>query len=184
MLKPILTLLILTLPISPTTSNTNFIHKSCNTTLYPVLCYSYLSRFATRIGTSPRLLAQTSLAATLSTTRTTSKTLRLYSKTHRLTKREAGAMEDCLEEIDDSAYELHISMVKMGKVRHGSEFLYDMNSIQTWVSAALTDDDTCMDGFSEQKINGEVRTMVRKHVSKISHLASIALAFVNNYANS
>ncbi|KAJ0609581.1 putative pectinesterase [Helianthus annuus] len=152
MLKAILTFLIFNLAISPTRSNTHFIHKSCNTTLYPELCYLYLSPFSTRIGTSPRLLAQTALAATLSNTRKTLKTLRTYTKTHKMTKRELGAMKDCLEEIDDSAYELHLSMVEM-------------------------------DGFSERGMNGEVKTMVRKHVSTISHLASIALAFVNKYAN-
>ncbi|KAK9059241.1 hypothetical protein SSX86_021860 [Deinandra increscens subsp. villosa] len=183
MSQAILALLIFTLAISPTRSNTHFIHKSCNSTLYPELCYLYLSRFATRIGTSPRLLAQTALAATLSNTRSTSRKLRTYSKTHKLTKREASAMKDCLEEIEDSAYELHISMVEMGKVRSGSDFLFNMNSIETWVSAALTDDDTCTDGFSDRHMNIEIRTMVHKHVSTISHLASIALAFVNNYAN-
>lgn len=99
-----------------------------------------------------------------------------------MTKREMSAMKDCLEEISDSAYELHISMVEMGKVRSGPDFLYNMNSIETWVSAALTDDDTCTDGFSDKRMNVEVKTMVRKHVLNIAHLASIALAFVNNYA--
>lgn len=180
MWQAILALLIFSLSISPARSNINFIHKSCNKTLYPNLCYLYLSRFTTRIGTSPRLLAQTALAATLSTTRKTSKKLMTYSKTHKLTKREMSAMKDCFEEIDDSAYELHKSMVEMGKVRSGSQFLFNMNSIETWVSAALTDDDTCTDGFSNT--NGEVKTMVRKHVLNIAHLASIALTFVNNYA--
>ncbi|KAI3756509.1 hypothetical protein L1987_56330 [Smallanthus sonchifolius] len=183
MWKPILTLLIFTLAIPPTRSNTHFIHKSCNTTLHPKLCYLYLSRFAARIGTSPRLLAQTALAATLSTTRSTSRKLVTYSRTHKMTKREIGAMKDCLEEIGDSAYELHKSMVEMGRVRPGPDFLFNMNSIQTWVSAALTDDDTCTDGFLDQSMNGEVKAVVRKHVVTISHLASIALAFVNNYAN-
>ncbi|KAJ0716372.1 putative pectinesterase [Helianthus annuus] len=174
--------LIFSLAITPTRSNTLFIYKSCHTTLYPELCYLYLSRFATRIGTSPRLLAQTALAATLSTTRTTSKQLITYTKTHKMTRREMSAMKDCLEEIGDSAYELHISMVEMGKVRSGSDFLFNMNSIETWVSAALTDDDTCTDGFSDKRMNAEVKIMVRKHVLNIAHLASIALAFVNNYA--
>ncbi|KAL8210122.1 hypothetical protein R6Q57_006854 [Mikania cordata] len=175
-------LIIFSLAISPTRSNTNFIYKSCHTTLYPELCYLYLSRFTTRIGTSPRLLAQTALAATLSNTWSTSKKLVTYSRTHKMTRREISAMKDCLEELGDSAYELHISMVEMGKVRSGSDFLFNMNSIETWVSAALTDDDTCIDGFSDKNMNGEVKTMVRKHVLNIAHLASIALAFVNNYA--
>ncbi|XP_024996574.1 21 kDa protein-like [Cynara cardunculus var. scolymus] len=178
----ILTLLIFFLAISPTRSNTNFIPKSCTTTLYPELCNLYLSRFATRVGTSPRLLAQIALAATLSATRTTSTKLTTYSKTHKLTKRETSAMKDCIEEIGDSAYELRKSMVEMTKVHTGSGFLFEMNSIETWVSAVLTDDDTCTDGFSGQYMNGELKTMVRKEVLNIAHLASIALTFVNKFA--
>ncbi|KAI3691671.1 hypothetical protein L6452_31472 [Arctium lappa] len=179
----ILTLLIFFLAISPTRSNINFIHKSCKTTLYPVLCNLHLSRFSTRVGTSPRLLAQTAMAAALSASRKTSTKLITYSKTHKLTKRETSAMNDCIEEISDSGYEIHKSMVEMTKVHIGSGFAFDMNSIETWVSAALTDDDTCTDGFSGQYMNGEVKTMVRKEVLKIAHLASIALTFVNNFAN-
>lgn len=73
-------------------------------------------------------------------------------------------------------------MVEMGKVRSGSDFLFNMNSIETWVSAALTDDDTCTDGFSAKSMNGELKNVVRKQVLNIAHLASIALSFVNNYA--
>ncbi|XP_071685593.1 21 kDa protein-like [Rutidosis leptorrhynchoides] len=183
MCQTVLALLIFSLAISPTRSHKNFIHKSCNTTLYPQLCSLYLSRFTTRIGTSPRLLAQTALAATLSTTRTTTTKLINYSKNHKLSKRERAAMKDCLEEIEDSAYELHLSMVEMGKVRSGPDFSFNMNSIETWVSAALTDDDTCSDGFSDKSMNPGVKNMVRRHVLNIAHLASIALAFVNNFAN-
>ncbi|GJS17032.1 21 kDa protein [Tanacetum coccineum] len=93
-----------------------------------------------------------------------------------------SALKDCFEEIDDSAYELHMSMVEMGKVHMGSQFSFNMNSIETWVSAALTDDDTCSDGFSNKNMNGELKIMVRKHVLNIAHLASVALAFVNNFA--
>ncbi|KAL4565615.1 hypothetical protein LXL04_029717 [Taraxacum kok-saghyz] len=150
-------LLLISLTICPTQSTTTFIQKSCSQTLYPQLCNMYLSRFSSRIKTSPRLLAQTALAATLSSTRTTSKNLTTYSRTHKLTKRELAAMKDCLEELSDSAYELHISMVEM-------------------------DDDTCTDGFSGNNMNGEVKTVVRKQVLNIAHLASIALSFVNNYA--
>ncbi|KAL7597024.1 21 kDa protein [Lactuca sativa] len=175
-------LILLSLAICPIKSNTIFLYKSCNKTLYPQLCYVYLSPYLSRIGTSPRLLAQTALAATLSATRSTSRNLTTYSRTHKITKRESGALKDCLEEISDSAYELHISMVEMGKVRSGSDFLFNMNSIETWVSAALTDDDTCTDGFSAKSMNGELKNVVRKQVLNIAHLASIALSFVNNYA--
>ncbi|KAK5834144.1 hypothetical protein PVK06_018018 [Gossypium arboreum] len=52
------------------------------------------------------------------------------------------------------------------------------------VSAALTDEDTCMDGFSSSAMNGYAKMMVRKRIIKITHLMSNVLALVNNYASS
>ncbi|MBA0683441.1 hypothetical protein Goari_025101, partial [Gossypium aridum] len=55
---------------------------------------------------------------------------------------------------------------------------------QTWVSVALTNKDTCMDGFSSRAMNGYVKMMVRKRIVKIAHLTSNALALINNYVSS
>ena len=59
-----------------------------------------------------------------------------------MTRRELAAVKDCLEELIDLAYELRKSMVEMCKVQSGTKFFYGMNSIETWVNVALTDDDT------------------------------------------
>ncbi|XVF07035.1 hypothetical protein REPUB_Repub06bG0102700 [Reevesia pubescens] len=62
-------------------------------------------------------------------------------------------------------------------------FVFRMSNIQTWVNVALTNDDTCMDGFPESAINGDVEAIVRSLVEKVAHLTSISLAFVNHYAS-
>ncbi len=58
-----------------------------------------------------------------------------------------------------------------------------MNDIQTWVSAALTDEDTCTDGFAENAMNGNVKTTVRARVVNMAHMTSNALALINSYAS-
>ncbi|CAK9171148.1 unnamed protein product [Ilex paraguariensis] len=162
---------------------TNFIQISCDNTLYPLLCYKSLSKYANKIQTSPKLLANTSLSVALSATRSTSLMMKNISKTQGLKPREKAAMLDCVEEVSDSVYQLHNSMKEMEKANSGgSNFEFLMSNIQTWTSAALTDDDTCLDGFSGNAMNGQIKTLVRSRVLKIVHLTSIALAFINNYA--
>ncbi|RVX15629.1 21 kDa protein [Vitis vinifera] len=57
-----------------------------------------------------------------------------------------------------------------------------MSDIQTWVSAALTNDDTCMDSFSGNAMNGNVKTTVRGYILHVAQMTSVALALINNYA--
>ena len=64
------------------------------------------------------------------------------------------------------------------------DFELQISNIQTWVSAALTDDDTCVDGFDGRDMEGHVKATVRRHVLKVAHLTSNALALVNSYASS
>lgn len=52
-----------------------------------------------------------------------------------------------------------------------------MGNAQTWVSAALTNEDTCLDGFKE--VDGEVKSDVKKRISKVARVTSNALCFIN-----
>ncbi|KAL6986074.1 hypothetical protein U1Q18_019441 [Sarracenia purpurea var. burkii] len=167
----------------PTETNTDYIKKSCNATTYPRLCFKSLSTYANNIKTSPKKLATTALSVTLSATRSASAAMKNLSESQGLSPREAAAVADCVEELGDSVDELRRSTEEMGHIGGGgSEFAFQMNDIETWVSAALTDDDTCMDGFAGASMNGEVKTTVRERILKVAHLASNALALINNYA--
>lgn len=112
---------------------------------------------------------------------------------HGLMPRDAEALSDCVEELRDSVEELKRSIEEMGvgfrkKENNGtSEFGLRMSDIETWVSAALTDEDTCVDGFSEKFMNGsssssEIKSTVRGHIMNVAHMTSNALALVNHYA--
>ncbi|KAI7994705.1 hypothetical protein LOK49_LG11G02433 [Camellia lanceoleosa] len=112
--------------------------------------------------------------------------MKKLSKDQGLKPREVIAMADCVEVLGDSVYELQRSMEEMARVEGGggssSDFEFQMSNIETWVSAALTDDDTCTEGFAGNAMNGVVKTMVRSYIVKVAHLTSNALAIVNNYA--
>ncbi|XVF08439.1 hypothetical protein REPUB_Repub07fG0003800 [Reevesia pubescens] len=166
--------------IAPQTS-TEFIRTSCSSTTYPKLCFESLSTHASLIQTSPQFLAHSALNVTLSTAKSTSTMMATLSKSHGLKPREVEAMQDCVEELSDTIDELRSSIREMGQIK-GSNFGLMINDIQTWVSAALTDENTCSDGFQGKNMNGNVKTAVRTKIVTIAHLTSNALALINNYA--
>ncbi|XP_059666970.1 21 kDa protein-like [Cornus florida] len=163
------------------TSN-EFIRTSCTSTTYPKLCYTSLSTHASVIQTSAKLLAHTALSVTLHTARSTSAVMLKLSKSHGMKPREAAAMSDCIEELSDSVDQLRRSLGEMKKLK-GSNFELMMSDIQTWVSAAMTDDDTCTTGFAGNAMNGKLKTVVRGKIVNIAHLTSNALALINSYAS-
>ncbi|KAL8217980.1 hypothetical protein R6Q57_021353, partial [Mikania cordata] len=160
-------------------TNIEFIKKSCGLTTYPTLCFNSLSTRAAAIQTSPKLLAQTALSMTLDMTRTTSTSMVQLSKVHGMTPLEVVAMKDCMELLSDSAYELQKSLDEM--TRPGSKDLgLVMSDIQTWVSSAMTDEDTCIEGF---KSDPKIKSVMRGKIVNVAHLTSNALALINNYAS-
>lgn len=165
----------------PTEPNTDYIKKSCGATLYPDLCYSSLSIYAAKIQTSPKRLASVALSVALSATRSASAAVGKLSKRLGLTPREVAAMADCVEEVGDSVDELQRSVEEMAHIS-GPTFELYVSDIRTWVSAAMTDEDTCMEGFGGKAMNGQVKSMVRREMVKVAHLASNALALLNGYA--
>ncbi|CAA3003347.1 21 kDa protein-like [Olea europaea var. sylvestris] len=162
-------------------TNTEFIRTSCSATTYPKLCYTSLLTHATAVRQDPKLLAHTALSVTLDTARSTSTMMGKLSHIRGMTPREVGAMRDCVEELSDSVDQLRRSTTEMNEIK-GSNFGMIMGDVQTWVSAALTDEDTCMEGFAGKVMNGNVKTAVRERVVNVAHLTSNALALINSYA--
>ena len=168
--------------LSAAQTNTDYIKTSCLATQYPRLCYESLSVYANQIQTSPRRLAATALAVAISSAKSTRKSMEVLAKTHGLKPREAAAMTDCVDVAKDSVCELNKSMGEMGHAG-GPDFQFHMSNIQTWVSAALTDEDTCLDGFEGKAMNGNLKITVRRHINKVAHFISNGLALVNKFAS-
>ncbi|KAK6926372.1 Pectinesterase inhibitor domain [Dillenia turbinata] len=158
-----------------------FIKTSCGSTTYPQLCFSSLSAHASAIQNSPKLLANTALSVTLNNAKTTSTSMETLLHGHGMTPREIGAMKDCVEEMHDSIDQLRNSLQEMNQLK-GSDFGLMISDVQTWVSAALTDEDTCVDGFVGNVMNGNLKNEVRGPIVSIAHLTSNALALINSYA--
>ncbi|KAJ4867465.1 Plant invertase/pectin methylesterase inhibitor superfamily protein [Raphanus sativus] len=163
-----------------TTTNTEFVKSSCKFTTYQKLCVTSLSTQSSLIQTSHKLMAHAALNITLASVKATSAMMVRLSSSQ-LKPREVSAMRDCVEELGDTLAELRKSIGEMGLLS-GSNYEIYMSDIQTWVSAALTDENTCSDGFGGADMNGKVKDLVRGRILVIAHLTSNASALINHFA--
>lgn len=106
------------------------------------------------------------------------------SKEENLGPAEVHALTDCVENMEDSVDELQKSLLEM-KNLNGPDFEEKMGNVMTWVSAALTDEDTCMDGFDDNSaLNGKVKATIRNYIVNVAQLTSNALALTKNLSSS
>ncbi|KAI8030580.1 Pectinesterase inhibitor 11 [Camellia lanceoleosa] len=165
---------------STTQAYTNFISAACNTTTYPPLCFKTLSRYAVVVQTNPWKLSNAALNVTLKAAKSTSKLVSKLAQHNGLTPRDVAAIKTCVENIKSSIDELKQSIQAMGTVGSSSDKLFQMDSVKTWMSAAITDETTCTDGFYGSIVSPSVKNMINKSISKFTRLTSIALALINN----
>ncbi|CAN0891579.1 Pectinesterase inhibitor 11 [Linum grandiflorum] len=152
-------------------AGTDFIKASCAATTYPALCIHSLTPYAPSIKTSTRRLAVTALTVSLSTAQSTKAYVRKLQPSK---PREAAAVKDCAESIKE--------LKAMGKGGAAAEeFQWHLSNIETWVSAALTDENTCVDGFGGKVMDGEMKDGIRVRFLKTAKVTSNALALINKY---
>ncbi|CAL9068006.1 unnamed protein product [Musa banksii] len=153
----------------------DFIHSSCRATQYPHLCERCLSTYAPPVRRSPRGVAAAALAVSADKARSASAFVRRVSVGVRpVRSRESGAVQDCMETMRDSVDRLRRSvqeMKRMGRAR-SPRFAWHLSNVQTWVSAALTDEGTCLDSLS-QNAGPTVRAAIRKRVVEVAQSLSL-----------
>ncbi|KAJ1416034.1 Pectinesterase inhibitor domain [Sesbania bispinosa] len=163
----------------------DFIKSSCRATRYPVLCVQCLLGYASVIRQSERQLAMAALSVSISRTRSSASFVKKISKARGMKPREYRAVQDCIENIGDSVDRLSQSVKELGRTGEavGEDFVWHMSNVQTWVSAALTDDNTCLDGFAGFGMNGNVKTAIKNKIVNVAQVTSNALALVNRFAS-
>ncbi|CAH8362401.1 unnamed protein product [Eruca vesicaria subsp. sativa] len=158
----------------------DIVHSSCVHASYPLLCVRTLSTYSGPTIKNRRELAQAAVKVSLSHAQDAAKKLAGVRETVGK-KRVKAAVVDCVEMIGDSVDELSrtLKVLKHLKASGGSaiEFRWQMSNAQTWTSAALTDDDTCLDGF--QGIDGEIKSEVKQWMTKVARVTSNALYLIN-----
>ncbi|KNA13906.1 hypothetical protein SOVF_112410 [Spinacia oleracea] len=180
---------------NPKTPLDDFINKSCQVTLYPDLCYSSLSSSYTG---DPDLGKLTYAAINISHAEAIHAADYVMTLSNKKTSTgDDEAILDCVELTEESVQQVRKSRNQMATVlRSGSRAQkkderekrkrrFEMSNVQTWMSAAITDQNTCIDGFSDDKggkkddEEEEVTMKVRMVVKFISN----ALALVNSFVD-
>ncbi|KAA8532539.1 hypothetical protein F0562_032645 [Nyssa sinensis] len=168
-----------------TNTNTNdieFIRTSCGATLYPELCYNSLSGYANAIQQDPAQLARVAISVSLSKARHMANYVSNISRQadYGAEPRAAAALHDCFSVFGDAVDQIRGSLKQMRRLNPGESFRFQMSNVQTWMSAALTNEDTCTDGF-EDVPDGPTKAEVCHRVVKVTEVTSNALALVNSF---
>ncbi|CAI9760966.1 unnamed protein product [Fraxinus pennsylvanica] len=160
------------------------VKSTCAATLYPELCLSTIAAVpeaASRIKSSKDVL-MTALNYTITTVGHNYFTVKkLAAKRKSLTVRERGALQDCLEMIDDTLDELHDSESELKNYGLKNYSLSDhVDKLKTLLSAAQTNQESCLDGFSHDGADKKVRSALLKGQMHVFRLCSNVLAMFKN----
>lgn len=168
----------------PRTGPMDFIKANCGATRYPALCVQSLSVYAKDIQKSPRQLAHAALAVSLAHARSATAFVAKLSGAKGVRPRDHAALMDCVENMGDSVDRLGRSIREMGRVSRSGRggFEWHMSNVETWVSAALTDESTCVDGFAGPAMSAYLRATVKRRIVNVAMVTSNALALVNRFA--
>ncbi|XP_054794860.1 pectinesterase 3-like [Prosopis cineraria] len=162
---------------APSAVNTDIassIRTVCNVTHFPASCCSSISSLTASLQNpnDPESILKLSLRVSHDELSNLSSSLRSLASTSY-----ALALSDCKDQIDDALSRLNDSVLAMD-VAPGDKALTDakINDIQTWISAALTDQETCLDGLEETESAelGEVKGKMQRSREYTSNSLAIA----------
>ncbi|KAM0027958.1 putative pectinesterase [Helianthus debilis subsp. tardiflorus] len=158
----------------------SYVKDACSVTRYQNLCIHSLSSFSNTAKRDPSKWARAGISVTIGVTKNTTRYLISLKKKNTMKGRNRVAVLDCVEEFQDALDNLHKSL---GVLRHINGELFDaqMEDVTTWISSAITDEDTCLDGFEGQK--GKAIKKLASKVTKVSYFTSNALALVTKLAS-
>ncbi|XP_004488124.1 pectinesterase inhibitor 3-like [Cicer arietinum] len=155
----------------------DLVRSSCIHARYPKLCLRTLSNYSGP-AKSPLDIAEAALRVSLAHARRASEYLGASkggARSSSLSKLQRAALSDCEELISDSVDELQRSLEELKHLRQET-FRWQMSNALTWVSAALTDGDTCLDGNVGPEVN--------RRVADVARVTSNALYLINRLGES
>lgn len=88
--------------------------------------------------------------------------------------REQVAIEDCKELLDFSISELAWSLGEMNRIRTGDKNVHYEGDLKAWLSAALSNQDTCLEGF--EGTDRRVENFIRGSLKQVTQLIGNVLA--------
>ncbi|CAL0308887.1 unnamed protein product [Lupinus luteus] len=160
------------------------IKSACSSTLYPELCFSTVTSEPSSVTnkvSSHKDVILLSLNISTGTVERNYFTIKKLLNQKGRTKREKVALHDCLETIDESLYELKKAIDDLKEYPSSKRSLAEYaDDLKTLLSSAITNQETCLDGFSHDQACKRTRKNVEGGQVHVEHLCSNALAMVKN----
>ncbi|KAK9697377.1 hypothetical protein RND81_08G034100 [Saponaria officinalis] len=156
----------------PPSSTTPAIKTACSNTLYPSLCLTTLSPYS-QTPTTPHRLLQASIERTIDFVSITQSKIVTYFAQKRLSSQETNAFNDCIDLLDQTLFELRQAL---GEIRFSTR-------LKTLLSAAMTNEITCIDGFSDlYKLNPQIghKPYIETTLKPVIYMISNSLAIVKH----
>lgn len=177
-------LILLTLPLknSPTAEiphlhihkHFQIAHSACEGTLYPQLCVSTLLALPDLTSKSlPELISGTINRTMYEVGVSYSNCSGIRNKFRKIKKIENVALTDCLELFSETIDELKLALADLSTKASVSKHYHDL---QTLLSAAMTNQYTCLDGFAYTR--GNVRKTIKTSLYNISRHVSNSLVML------
>ncbi|KAI3506619.1 hypothetical protein L1887_21179 [Cichorium endivia] len=158
----------------------SYVVDACSVTTYQDLCIHSLASYSNVAKRDPSKWARAGVSVTIGETKNTTRYLLGLKKRNSMKGRNRAAVFDCVDVFQDTLDNLHKSL---GVLRQISAVTFEtqMEDVTTWVSSALTDEDTCLDGFEGQK--GKQIKLLETKVKRVTYFTSNALALVAKLAS-
>ncbi|KAF8117475.1 hypothetical protein N665_0009s0004 [Sinapis alba] len=175
--------------LNATTKDLDFIRTSCNVTQYPDLCFKSLACYASTVHQSPARLTKLSVDVAITKANSTLVFLSKLSLSVAQVKNCVSYVEDAIDSMRDCLPILR-NISRGGGVAAAPSsasppaaevFSSQMSDVLTYMSAALTNEETCTDEYEDEE--GMVKTIVCGRVNKLKMFSSNALALANSLAN-
>ncbi|KAK4350749.1 hypothetical protein RND71_030062 [Anisodus tanguticus] len=158
---------------------TNFVKTKCNVTTYPSLCLKTLTPYASSVKINSTKLCIVALNVAIKGARDASVIVSNLKKQKGISRYEAAAIRDCIEDVNDGVYELKLAVEAMGHLGDKDKE-FQLSNAKMYASAVITDADSCTDGFNDRKVNPKVKDVINRSMAVIIRLGSNALSLINH----
>ncbi|PWA51933.1 pectinesterase inhibitor domain, Pectin lyase fold/virulence factor [Artemisia annua] len=162
------------------TPHYSIIKSSCQTTLYPEICYSTFSASIAKNLVTKKDVIEHAINKTKYTIQANIHTINNLTAASNLTKRSKTAFNDCLElgtgtleQLDKVIQDLRAYPNKKTLRKHADD-------LKTLMSTTITNTETCLDGFSHDATCKRFRKSINKGQNQGGKMCSNALAMIKN----
>ncbi|XVF86991.1 hypothetical protein PTKIN_Ptkin18bG0084800 [Pterospermum kingtungense] len=159
------------------------VKSACSSTFYPDLCFSEVTTAPAATNKKVRSKKDViELSLNITTTAVEHNYFKIKTLLGKkgLTEREKTALHDCLETIDETLDELHLAVKDLQQYPNKKSLAQHADDLKTLMSAAMTNQETCLDGFSHEDADKKIRKALVDGEEYVEKMCSNALAMIKN----